>query len=346
MICKLCKKEKIVSKALGVCKECILLKWENIKKDIKNVHKISRKEFGLSETLPWEKSKKPYVQCTLCSNKCKIKENEFGFCGLRKNEKGKLVSFVNSEKALLEYYYDPIPTNCVASYWCNAEKGKYNLAIFYGACSFNCLFCQNWQFRSLTKKLSPIVSKEKLLEAVNENVYCVCFFGGDPSCQLPFTIKFCKQAKEINRNLRFCLETNGNANPKLLKKFAELAFESNGLIKFDLKFWHEELSLAICGVSNRQVFKNFEMVALRNSKQVVASTLLLPGYVDEYEVYQIAKFIASFDQNIPYALLAFYPCFWMKDLPLTSKGQAIKCLRAAKKAGLKNVRLGNVHLLM
>jgi pyruvate formate lyase activating enzyme len=67
--------------------------------------------------------------------------------------------------------------------------------------------------------------------------------------------------------------------------------------------------------------------------------------VDAGEVSRIAKFIASLDSSIPYALLAFYPQFEMADLPTTSRKHAEQCLAAAKEAGLTRVRVGNPHLL-
>jgi len=42
------------------------------------------------------------------------------------------------------------------------EYGFYNLAVFYGTCNFNCLFCQNWHFRENVKRLTPIISAEDL----------------------------------------------------------------------------------------------------------------------------------------------------------------------------------------
>jgi pyruvate formate lyase activating enzyme len=72
----------------------------------------------------------------------------------------------------------------------------------------------------------------------------------------------------------------------------------------------------------------------------------VPGYIDESEVRGLAGFIASLSPDIPYNLLAFYPRFYMRDMPLTTKAFAVACLRAAQEEGLKNVRLGNVHLLV
>jgi pyruvate formate lyase activating enzyme len=73
---------------------------------------------------------------------------------------------------------------------------------------------------------------------------------------------------------------------------------------------------------------------------------MLPVYVDEQEIKGIATFIASVDDNIPYSLLAFFPHFDMRDLPLTSKETAVRFQRIAREAGLRNVRIGNVHLLI
>jgi len=78
---------------------------------------------------------------------------------------------------------------------------------------------------------------------------------------------------------------------------------------------------------------------------LIASTLLVPGYIDNQEISGIAAFISSLNPDIPYALLAFHPQFMMRDLPPTSRWHAEECLAEAKAQGLSNVRLGNVHLL-
>jgi pyruvate formate lyase activating enzyme len=78
---------------------------------------------------------------------------------------------------------------------------------------------------------------------------------------------------------------------------------------------------------------------------LIASTLVVPGYVDKGEVSNIAKPISSLNPDIPYSLLAFAPQFMMQDLPTTSKHHVPECLAEAKAQGLKRVKIGNVHLL-
>ena len=136
----------------------------------------------------------------------------------------------------------------------------------------------------------------------------------------------------------------------LLKEAAELSMISGGCIKFDLKAWNEDLNKALCGVGNRQTLENFRYLAELSKERkdipfLIASTLLVPGYVDSVEIKKISRFIADLDPNIPYSLLGFHPDFYMSGLPTTSKKHAQECLEAAKSVGLKNVHIGNIHIL-
>jgi pyruvate formate lyase activating enzyme len=232
-----------------------------------------------------------------------------------------------------------------------AESGYKNLAVFFQACSFNCLFCQNWHFRYETFS-SPTRTMEDLVQDVDPQTACICYFGGDPSPQLPFSLKASQLARHQKKGeiLRICWETNGSMNPTLLDQIMELAVCSGGCVKFDLKAWDKGLHIALTGVENQRTIDNFRRAAAHVSRRsqppvLIASTLLVPGYIDAAEVSAIARFIASIDANIPYSLLAFHPQFYMSDLPITSRDLANRCCQAARDAGLNKVRIGNAHLL-
>jgi pyruvate formate lyase activating enzyme len=156
--------------------------------------------------------------------------------------------------------------------------------------------------------------------------------------------------KKKDAILRLCWETNGSMQDRLLDEMVDLAIESGGCIKFDLKAWDENLHIALTGVTNRRTLDNFSRAAGSGKSRripplLVASTLLVPGYIDEEEVRKIAEYVASIDREIPYRLLAFHPHFRMADLERTPGSLARRCLQAAKEAGLERVRMGNVHLL-
>jgi len=362
-VCINCKKEsKLISEALDVCLECIRNDYKNVSGHIKEVHQRTRRDFGLPEEPP--KARRGVV-CTLCANECRIPDGGKGFCGVRENRRGKLVG-PTEDSAYLTYYHDPLPTNCVAGWVCpagtgsgypkfchkkSAEVGYKNLAIFYIGCSFNCLFCQNWHFREDLKN-PPEVTSAELLKAVDDLTSCICYFGGDPAVQLPHSIEFAQMARASKRGkiLRICWETNGTMNPKYLKGMMDIALASGGCVKFDLKAFDEDLNISLCGISNKRTLENFRTAAVYAAKRkvppvLVASTPLVPGYIDREEVYNIARFIANLDPDIPYSLLGFGPNFFMRDLPFTSKEHADECAAAAREAGLLNVSIGNYHLL-
>lgn len=361
--CRHCGVESLlISRSLGLCLECVRRNFAEVSIYIQEAHYRARQPFNLPAQPP--KSDRG-IPCHLCINECQLQEGQKSYCGLRVAEGERLIG-ATAEKGNVSWYYDPLPTNCVADWVCpggtgvgypdyaycpGPEYGYKNLAVFYQACSFDCLFCQNWHYRLMVGR-QDWVDASKLAEAVDERTSCICFFGGDPTPQLPHALRASRLALEKNKGriLRICWETNGSMHPALLRQAAELSLNSGGCIKFDLKAWSNELHIALCGVSNQRTLENFRFLAsyIRKRRQppfLIASTLLIPGYIDEEEVFKIATFIASSDPDIPYALLAFHPDFLMGDLPTTSINHAKACLEAARKAGLSRVRIGNAHLL-
>jgi pyruvate formate lyase activating enzyme len=360
--CLACGKEAgPLSQALPVCLDCLRSEGESVKPIVEKAHGRSRRPFRLVDVPPHDRSG---MLCQICVNQCRIPEGGWGYCGLRTQENGSLAG-ASAREGSVSWYYDRLPTNCVSDWVCpggtgaghprfaqgpGPEYGFKNLAVFYHGCSFDCLFCQNWTHRERVRERK--VSPEELVEAVDERTRCICYFGGDPTPQLPHAIDVSRKAldRAKGRILRICWETNGSMHPDLLEQIVDLSLTSGGCIKFDIKAWHESLHTALCGVSNRRTKENFERVARRFRERpepplLVASTLLVPCYIDEEEIQSIAQWIASFDPDIPYALLAFHPQFFFDDLPATSRDLAFRCKEVAEEEGLRRVRIGNLHLL-
>jgi pyruvate formate lyase activating enzyme len=352
--CALCgAQSRLIASQLGVCLDCIRRQPEEALSITATAHARARRPFDLPETTP---TADDGAQCVLCFRQCRIPEGGRGFCGMRTVKDGRLVHMAGTPKrGLLHWYRDPLPTNCVADWVCSGHKqyGRHNLAVFYASCTLDCLFCQNWHYRETdpTRDRQGTIramSAEALANAANRRTYCVCFFGGDPASQMPHALAVGKALAD--QGVVVCWETAGTMHPRLMQRALELSLESGGCMKFDLKAFDENLHIALTGGSNQRTLENFSAAAARFHERpspppLVASTLLVPGYVDIEEVGRIAKFIAALNPDIPYALLAFHPHFMIHDLPLTSKGHAQAALESAREAGLTNVRLGNIHLL-
>ncbi|GAB4365832.1 MAG: radical SAM protein [Calditrichia bacterium] len=274
-------------------------------------------------------------------------EGTTGYCGIRQNVGGKITQQTGANTALAYMYLDPLPTNCCAAWFCTgSQRQGYNLAVFFYGCNFDCLFCQNASHKQLTE--ASQLSAEQLIEAaLDSRVQCICFFGGSPEPHLPFTIRVARRILEASSQSKpVCWEWNGCGHPKLVIKAAELAAQSGGTIKFDLKAYHPHVVKALCGVDNREALENFTTLAQKFPRNsfLTATTLLVPYYVDRKEVENIARFISSLDRDIPYSLLIFHPEFYIRDLPITPRAQVRECLEAAQNH-LNRVNLGNQHLL-
>ncbi|AEH44496.1 Radical SAM domain protein [Thermodesulfatator indicus DSM 15286] len=362
-VCRACGRESVtISSKIGFCVRCIREKWPEIGREIEKIHRLTRKDFGLPEVPPKAPDGLP---CNLCHHKCRILEGEYGYCGVWQNRQGRLIG-PGRDGAYVSWYLDPLPTNCVADFVCpggtgagyphfaylpGPERGYANLAVFYEACNFNCLYCQNWHFRN--RRLGgPLISSANMFADLKEHVSCVCFFGGDPGPQALHAIFWADKARELRKEkiFRVCWETNGAENFRVIKEMMRLSLGSGGCIKIDLKAASVTVHQALCGVSNKQTWENFALLAEMAEGRpelpaLVASTLLVPGYVDEEELEKIASFISSLSKDIPWSLLAYYPTFYLDDLPTTSRRHVEMALAIAKKYGLKKVNIGNRHLI-
>lgn len=364
--CKNCNLSSItISNVIGLCVTCIR---KGMQPEI-DIHKESRSRFHLE--IPRGESG---LKCNVCGRGCIIGEGEKGYCGYRIRERSGLkLSTGLFQYAVGLYYYDPHPTNCVAFPVCPAitgegypdyslsprgEHGYYNIAVFYGGCNLDCIYCQNWEYREMAYKVKPLISIETLVNAVNKKTTCVCYFGGDPGPFAPHAIlaskKMIQRAKFIGLPVfRVCWETNGLWNPALLKEATKLSLETGGIVKIDFKAWSPEVYKVLCGIEEnhvRLIRENIKLVsshvsARRKPPLLVVSTLLVPGYIDEYEIDKMTSYIASLNPDIPYVFLAFHPDYMLLDLPTTSSRHAEKAVEIAKSNGLKNIHIGNVFLL-
>ena len=366
--CELCGRHSIlISSLLRVCGECIQQHPESVWPFIEMAHAKVRHDFGMMAHAPHTQGGK---ECPLCIRHCVLGEGEVGFCGLRMVCNGQFVHLAGvPARGILQWHRDSLPTNRVGMENCVGQNktGYHNLAVFYGSCSLNCLFCQNWHYRDLLPKDSDIVSArqsgkkqlkslshchvmsaDELAATANSRTSRVYYFGGDPASQMPHALA--SATKFAEREVTICWETNGVAHPRLMDKAVSLSLYTKGTVKFDLKAYNTTLHQALTGISNRQILENFCRAAQQFDERsevplVIASTLLVPGYVDIEEVQNIARFIARLNPNIPYVLSSFAPNFYFHDLPYTSINHAKEAKAAAYDAGLTNVRIGNRHLL-
>lgn len=341
MTCRDCGKRP-AAEAIGTCPDC--LRGTSDPDRARSAHPAIRRGSGLPADPPHSPGGTP---CTLCSNSCRLGPGEKGYCGLRENLGGSLRTIVPAKAGLAHAYFDPLPTNCCAAWFCGGSTAKgANLAVFLYGCNLNCLFCQNASHKNLAG--APVLTEDALVRrALEPQVRCVCFFGGSPEPQFPFALGAARRIIEESGNTkRICWEWNGCGRPDLAVRAAELSSQSGGTVKFDLKAFSPGIAQALCGVDISRAFENISRLAGTISRPdiLTATTLLVPDYVDRREVAAIARFLADTAGDIPYSLLVFHPDYAMTDLPVTPRTQVEECARAARSV-LPRVHIGNRHLI-
>jgi len=366
--CALCGRiSRLVSETLGVCVDCIRNRRE-ASRFVDEAHARSRALFPLPHRVVGDSV------CGLCGRMCGLREGSTGYCGFIARRDGRNAPRTGSYQVVPgTYYYDPHPTNCVADPVCPAihglgypdycllpsgEHGYYNIAVFYGLCNMDCLYCQNWEYRRMTRDLQPLITIDDLVGAVNHRTTCVCFFGGDPGPAAPHALLAARRMKtragEIGlRVFRICWETNGLWNKHLFREAVELSLETGGIVKIDFKAWTPQVYHALTGIEPGHVEKIKENIAYaaertgerREPPLLVVSTLLVPGYVDEYEIDMMTRYVAELYRNTPYVFLGFHPDYMLGDLPRTSRRHAMRAVEIARKNGLRRVYVENTWLL-
>ena len=381
--CGVCgKSSPHVSRVVGVCAGCLRCRPSESLRVVKSlgVREGFRVDVSLPANVPRSEGG---FRCGLCVNECLVprEEGASGFCGAWVFRGGGLVPVSGYGRAVVEWYFDPHPTNCVAAHFCPAvtgagfpefavrpglEEGYVNLAVFFAGCGLDCVFCQNWQHKVMAGeavrrggRVPWVRDWSELVEAaMDPRVTCICYFGGDPGPHAPFALRasneVVRRARERGLVKRVCWETNGVEHPGLMRAMARLSLISGGIVKVDWKAWTPSVYEALTGVNGEKAVKrlmvNTALVARMGRERpeiplLTVSVLLVPEYVDAEEVRRISEYLASLDTDVPLVLLAFHPDHLMNDVGTTPRRQAEECVREARNAGLKHVYVGNVWLL-
>jgi len=171
----------------------------------------------------------------------------------------------------------------------------------------------------------------------------ISFTGGDLACQPEFYARAAKEIKDLGMGLWVLFETNGyGLTPRNLDLFSEAGIDSFWL---DIKAYDEKVHKNLTGASNNWILKlPSEIVDKKFTLEV--SSVCIPGWVETEQLKSIAALLAQVDPEIPYAIIAFIPENEMREVPPPNFQQMLEAFEAAKDAGLKKVKLGNLGMFV
>ena len=170
----------------------------------------------------------------------------------------------------------------------------------------------------------------------------VAFTGGDIVCCPEFYGECARLIKE-NTSLWVLIETNGyGLTRRNLDYLCSAGVDSFWL---DIKAYDPTKHKWLTGCGNDHILTLPSEMRSRGFVLEVLS-LYIPGVVETDDLKKIARLLAAVDKSIPFTILAFFPEYRMQDYPRPTVKQMVGAYHQVKKAGLNNVRLGNLGVFI
>lgn len=290
------------------------------------------------KSLAWmsEKKSEGKVLCKACSQRCLLKEGEYGKCGIRKNEDGELYLTVYGLAAA--YNIDPIEKKPLFHFLPNSQI----LSIGTVGCNFSCKFCQNYEISQYPKEHNYQVFGTTLMPqtivniAKTEKIPSIAFTYNEPVVVFEYAYDTFKLAKQ--HGIKTVFVSSGYETKDAVDMIAPYLDANN----IDLKAFTDRFYREICGARLKPVLDAIEY-HYKKGIWIEITTLIIPGENDSpEELRNIAKFIASIDKNIPWHISRFYPMYKMLDKPPTPISKLKEAYEIGKEEGLKYVYVGNI----
>ncbi|HOQ19627.1 MAG: radical SAM protein [Methanobacteriales archaeon] len=202
--------------------------------------------------------------------------------------------------------------------------------ITLSGCNFNCKGCFS-NARKPTGKPLTIEELVKLIKSSSQQYYGklpeeIIITGGEPTLDKDYLLK-------LTSKLNFAhiiLETNAHLlNKKYIKKLVKAGVKE---FMVDLKALDDKKHKWYTGFSNKKILKNIKTI--QENAKLVIKTLYIPGLVEEDEIENIAKFIATINPKIEYRINDFKPMHGLSRNPTINE---IEKAHSLAKKHLKNV---------
>lgn len=277
------------------------------------------------------------IRCELCAHHCRIGEGARGFCRVRENRSGTLVTL--SYDHVVATAVDPIEKKPLYHF----HPGSRTFSLATVGCNFTCRFCQNHHISQYLKDSEPLPPGEAIAplllvdRAKREGCASVSFTYTEPTVFAELAYDVSRIAKSAGLETVFV--TNGFMSAEFLNQFDGLISAAN----VDLKAFRDESYRRTIGGRLRPVLDSIEAMVSRGI-WVELTTLLIPGFNDApEELREMAGFIAGLSPDIPWHLSAFHPQYRMTDRPGTGLESLERAWECGREAGLRHVYLGNVR---
>jgi len=290
---------------------------------------LPEREAMLYERLPGD-----MVRCNLCGRRCVIPEGVIGFCRVRKNMGGRLVSLVYGR--VCSANPDPIEKKPLFHF----HPGSYVFSVATVGCNFRCRFCDNWSISQEEHLIGSDLPPSKLVPlAKRSNCRGISYTYTEPTIFFEYAYDTARLAYE--KGLFNTFVTNGYMTPEAVETIAPyldaatVDFKGGGDPDFYKKFSavpHVEPIYA----SLKEMKKHHIHIEITN--------LIVPEGGDSMErIRELSSWIRkNLGPDTPTHFLRFLPSYEAIDLPPTPTRDVERAREIALEEGLHYVYVGNI----
>lgn len=275
-----------------------------------------------------------FLECLLCSHRCRLAPGKKGICGVRENREGTLFTLVYARVAAKAV--DPIEKKPLYHFL----PGSLTYSIATCGCNFDCDNCQNFTLSQSPKAqrllygefLSP---RDAVAEALESGSKSISYTYSEPTVFMEYALEVMERGKAAG--LLNVFVTNGYMTREAILALEGLLDAAN----VDLKSCSDAFYKKVC---KGRVGPVLDSIAELRSRGVWVelTTLLIPGFNDsDSEIRQIAAFIKSLDRGIPWHISGFFPTYRMGDVPPTTAESLERARLIGLGEGLDFVYNGN-----
>jgi pyruvate formate lyase activating enzyme len=274
--------------------------------------------------------------CTLCPRLCEIAEGKAGFCYIRKNVGGRLLSLGYGKST--GFTVDPVEKKPLSHFL----PGTAVLSFGTAGCNLGCKFCQNWDISKarLDERRSEEGSPEEIVAlALRSRCSAIAYTYNDPVIWAEYAIDIAAAARAAGLKNVFVSAgyVTAEARPEI--------FRYMDATNIDLKAFTEDFYRHVTLSHLEPVRETLAWLRHESEVWLEITTLLIPGRNDsDREIAEECEWIVeALGPDVPLHFTAFHPDFKMTDLPRTPASTLRRARDIARRCGIRYCYVGNVH---
>ena len=274
--------------------------------------------------------------CDLCPRRCALGPGQRGFCFVRENRDGRIVSTTYGRST--GFCIDPIEKKPLNQFY----PGSPVLSFGTAGCNLGCTFCQNWTMsrnRDVEAACQTAAPESIAAAARRHGCRSVAFTYNDPIIWAEYAIDTARACREAG--IQTVAVTSGYITPAARAAFFECIDATN----VDLKGFTDEFYREYCGGQLQPVLDTLRWLVRESPVWVEITNLIIPEANDApADIERMCRWIADeLGLDVPLHFSAFHPDFKLTDRGTTPTTALHAAHDIALGTGLRYVYTGNVH---